>query len=126
MRACDNRRRQEESKLSRFPEAALLRDVQTTLSHAAYRYLHAALDASDADVRGLCARIAVDKTEERHSVFQLLRQMGEEEAPSASHERLAALRRRSEEILRRMEGPSRGADRERAASSSRADQPAGR
>ncbi|HEY8416464.1 MAG TPA: spore coat protein [Limnochordales bacterium] len=74
-------------------ERAILRDCLDTLKHASMCYLRASLEADSDGVRQTLARLAVDKSEAKDAVFNLMHQAGiykTEPADPAQVEKLRA------------------------------------
>jgi len=92
-------------------EAAVLRDLLDTLKHASACYLRAAHEAADNDLRRTFEGIAVDKSEQKNAVFNLMRQAGHYETKPAAEDHMLELKRQCDDFLARI-GTDRPVERE--------------
>lgn len=98
-------------------EAAVLRDLLDTLKHASTCYMRAAHEAASNDLRNTFEGIAVDKSEQKNAVYNLMRQAGHYETTPASAQHVAELKRQCQEFLARI-GQDAPVERELARSRS--------
>lgn len=95
-------------------ERAVLRDCLDTLKHASMCYLQASLEADSDSVRKTCARLAVDKSEEKNAVFNLMHQAGIYKTQPADPAQVETLKRQCRQFLSRAAaGPMHPVARER-------------
>lgn len=96
----------------RMSEAAVLRDCLDTLKYASMCYLRASHEADSDGLRKTFDRLAVDKSEQKNAVFNLMHQAGQYKTWPARPENVADLKRRSAAVLARI-GTGHATDRER-------------
>lgn len=88
-------------------ERAILRDCLDTLKHASMCYLRASLEADSDGVRQTLARLAVDKSEAKNAVFNLMHQAGIYKTEPADPTQVEKLRAACLQFLDRT-GPGAG------------------
>lgn len=93
-------------------EPAILRDVLDTLKHASMCYLRASHEADSDGLRKTFDRLAIDKSEQKNAVFNLMHQAGLYNTQPANPDHVAALRRKCDDLLARI-GTGQADDRER-------------
>ena len=95
-------------------ERAILRDCLDTLKHASVCYLQASLEADSDELRKTFARLAVDKSEAKNAVFDLMHQAGIYKTQPADPAQVEALRQECRQFLDRLgPGPNLATARER-------------
>lgn len=96
----------------RMSEAAVLRDCLDTLKYASTSYLRASHEADSDVLRKTFDRLAVDKSEQKNAVFNLMHQAGHYRTWPAQQTNVDDLRRRVSAVVARM-GTGRAVPRER-------------
>lgn len=88
----------------RMSEPAILRDLLDTLKHASLCYLRAAHEADSDELRRTFENLAVDKSEQKNAVFNLMHQAGHYVTPPARAEHVAELKRKCDDFLATIDG----------------------
>ena len=96
----------------RMSEGAVLRDCLDTLKYASLCYLRASHEADSDGLRKTFDRLAVDKSEQKNAVFNMMHQAGHYVTWPAPPQNVADLKHRVEAVLARI-GTGRAVDRER-------------
>ncbi|MBO8140888.1 MAG: spore coat protein [Firmicutes bacterium] len=102
-------------------ERAVLRDCLDTLKHASACYLQASLEADSDELGRTLGRLALDKSEEKTAVFNLMHQAGFYKTRPAEMEAVQELKQDLHRLLARI-GASTAANRERGLPAGRSEQ----
>lgn len=93
-------------------EPAILRDCLDTLKHASMCYLRASHEADSDGLRKTFDRLAIDKSEQKNAVFNLMHQADHYKTYPANPDRVVTLKRACEDLLAKI-GTGQAVDRER-------------
>lgn len=93
-------------------ERAVLRDCLESLKHAATCYLKTSFEADSDGLRKLCDRIAIDKSEAKNAVFNLMHQAGMYETQPADAAQVTQFATAARERLQALGGPQYAPARE--------------